>query len=80
MTRPASIYSATVAEVESLIAAKFSYVVWARYAHSFHEKGDIISVHRSLTAAHRAAKGDFRQVMDSADLLERAREIEMLIQ
>jgi hypothetical protein len=64
--------TATVAELNALKTKGAEWLCVAAYAHQGHEKGDILSWHKSQNSASRAAKGEFRTIKELHDVLQEA--------
>jgi hypothetical protein len=71
-TTMTNVHTATAHALQSLQAKGARWVCVAAYAHAGHERGDILSWHKTYDAACRAAKGEFRRVNELAHIVDQA--------
>jgi enhancing lycopene biosynthesis protein 2 len=67
-----NIHTTTVAELLALKSKGAQWFCVAAYAHLGHEKGEVLSWHKTQHGASRAAKGEFRTIEELHYILQDA--------
>ena len=71
-------YTITTTETARLIGKGCQYLAVAAYDHGEYQRNDIISWHKSYSAAAKAAAGDYRRVVSIHDVAKDAADTEYL--
>jgi hypothetical protein len=74
-----NIHTATTAELTTLQSKGAKWLCVAAYNHAGHERGDVLSWHKTQPAAARAAHNEWRKTVELADAMDDTRYFEQAV-